>query len=1124
MGGDILDGYRPSCEQARPAAGGRGAAESMHPMTDSDPFRTRRDVALPAVEELRVAGFDEAVEIGRGGFGVVYRAAQPALERTVAVKVLTAELDDLNLERFLREQRAMGRLTGHPNIAAVLQVGTTDAGRPYLVMPYHAQGSLDDRMRRHGPITPEEVLRLGVKTAGALTAAHRAWILHRDVKPANILITDYGEPALTDFGIAHVAGRFTTVTGTVTGSPAFTAPEALAGDPPTSAADVYGLGATLFAALTGHAAFERRSGERVVAQFLRITSAPVPDLREQGVDDEMAAVIEHAMARDPQDRPTIAAFVDQIRGVQARSGFPVDEMALRADPIDDENTGGPVPPVPLTTGRSPVRPSAGASAGGRGNLPEELSTFVGRRTELSEAQRLLASSRLVTLTGIGGVGKTRLALRFAAGARRGFADGVWLAELGELGDGALLADVVAAALGLRPQSTLPVGEVLVEFLAQREMLLVLDNCEQVVEATARLAETLLSACPGLRILATSREALTIRGEAVLRVPPLTVPDPGHKPSLRDIGDFDSVSLFVERATAALPGFELTEDNATTVARICARLEGLPLAIELAAARLRALSPEQILSRLTDRFALLTRGSRRDAPTRQQALRVCIDWSHELCTPAEQRLWAQLSVFAGSVELDAAEQICRWRPEAGELLDVLTALVDKSILIREESGTAVRFRILDTLREFGREKAQEAGELDDLARRHADWYRGLAQDAETEWISDRQLDWIARLDREQPNIREALEFVLAEDTDPDAVLAFAAAVHPFWFARGLFGEGRRWLDRALNARPGVVSPVRVTALCRAGILAMVQGDIDAAAVRVAEARDLADRMTDPIAHAFADFARGLQDLFCGDLDHASVRLQDAHDVFAAKGDLFGQVWVLLTLGWVHELGQDTAGALERHEEALAITTSHGESVYRSHACWATAVAVWHRGESDRALRLLRQGLGLVHRRKDPFLAAMSLESLAWIVSAEGSARRAAVLLGAAQTQAQLAGTATVIFPTLDVHHEDCERTTRRTLGQPAFETAYREGSSLDLDAAVAYALGEEATTTKPAAELTRRERQVADLVAEGLTNRAIATRLVISTRTADGHVEHILTKLGFTSRAKIAAWVAGHRPP
>ncbi len=251
---------------------------------DGDPLRTQRATVSATTDELRAAGFDDAREIGRGGFGVVYRCTQSALDRAVAVKVLTGDLDDENRARFLREQRAMGRLTGHPNVVSVLEVGVTESGLPFLVMPYHPQDSLDVRIRRHGPLTMAETLRLGVKIAGALETAHRFGIVHRDVKPGNILLTDYGDPALTDFGIAHITGGFQTATGTIAGSPAFTAPEVLGGDPPSPSSDVYGLGATMFAALTGHAAFERRSGEQVVAQFLRITTQPTPDLGEAGID------------------------------------------------------------------------------------------------------------------------------------------------------------------------------------------------------------------------------------------------------------------------------------------------------------------------------------------------------------------------------------------------------------------------------------------------------------------------------------------------------------------------------------------------------------------------------------------------------------------------------------------------------------------------------------------------------------------------------------------------------------------------------------------------------------------------------------------------------------------------
>ncbi|OOL32986.1 protein kinase, partial [Rhodococcus rhodochrous] len=300
-------------------------------MGDRDRFDKQRYPPPPAAE-LADAGFDEVREIGRGGFGVVYRCAQAELDRTVAVKVLTVDLDEENRARFLREQRAMGRLTGHPNIVNILQVGATASGRPYLVMPYHPQDSLDARIHRHGPLPLDQALRLGVKMAGALETAHRLGILHRDVKPANVLLTEYGEPHLADFGIAHIAGGFETATGAVTGSPAYTAPEVLGGEPPSAAADIYGLGATVFSALTGHAAFERRSGEQVVAQFLRITTQPVPDLREHGIPDDVADTIARAMARQPGRRPgTAAAFGEELRALQRTHDLPVDEMALRAD-------------------------------------------------------------------------------------------------------------------------------------------------------------------------------------------------------------------------------------------------------------------------------------------------------------------------------------------------------------------------------------------------------------------------------------------------------------------------------------------------------------------------------------------------------------------------------------------------------------------------------------------------------------------------------------------------------------------------------------------------------------------------------------------------------------------------
>ena len=1080
-------------------------------MTEIDPFKTQRDVGADVLTQLRAVGFEDAREIGHGGFGVVYRCTQVGLDRTVAVKVLTGDLEE-NRERFFREQRAMGRLTGHPNIAGVLQVGELPDGHPYLVMQYHQHGSMDARIREDGVLPLGDVLRLGVLLAGALETAHRLDVLHRDVKPANILLTDFHQPALTDFGIAHITGGFETATGTVTGSPAFTAPEVLGGDPPTPASDVYGLGATLFCALTGHAAFERRSGEQVVAQFLRITTQPVPDLRENGIPEPVCTAIEAAMARDPTARPTAAALGEQLQQVQTTLGFPVEEMALRAHPGEQQQ--------PHAAATAAVR-LANPARGQTGGLPLELTSFVGRRAQLTGLKNLLAGSRLVTLTGIGGVGKTRLALQAASKVRRNYVDGVHLVELGELHDPALLVDMVAAAVGLRNRTDQPMAEVLVEFLSTRTLLLVLDNCEQVVAAAAELTESLLRTCPGLSILATSREALGIGGESVLPVTPLEFPDPADEPTPRELGHYDAVTLFSERAAAAVPDFELTEDNRFDVARICARLDGLPLAIELAAARLRTMSAAQIMQRLDDRFGLLTRGSR-GAPTRQQTLRWCIGWSYDLCTPSEQQLWARLSVFAGGVDLDAAEQVCG----GPDLLDALSALVDKSILSREESGGAVRLRMLESVQDYGRDALEETGEHLDMRRRQRDWCERLACDAEADWISSRQLEWISRLTRELPNLRRALEFCLREGGEGG--LRIVTALYTFWPLGGRLSEGRMWIDRALAHTSTSEAPNldRARALYAAAGLAMVQSDLPAVTSRAAELRTLAEQIDDPKIGALADAAHGMTALLDDDPDRAIKHLVGTGEVLGAHNELTLQLDVLLFLGWAYVLRGDPQRVLACHAQILALVEGRGETYFHSWARWSIGIALWGQGDVDRAAQQLSKALRLAEMSNDPLVAGSSVEALAWIAAERGDARRASVLLGAAEAQGRSVGSPTVLLPNLLIYHDRCVQRARTALGETAFKAAHSEGSAMRLDAAAGFALGEHpqaSTREVNSTKLTRREHQVAELVAEGLTNSAIAARLVISPRTVQGHVEHILAKLGFTSRTQIASWVV-RRPP
>ncbi|HSV41560.1 MAG TPA: LuxR C-terminal-related transcriptional regulator [Nocardioidaceae bacterium] len=752
-----------------------------------------------------------------------------------------------------------------------------------------------------------------------------------------------------------------------------------------------------------------------------------------------------------------------------------------------------------------------------------MTSFVGRRHELAEIRRLFTTSTLVTLTGPGGVGKTRLVLRAAAGLTKAFPDGVWLVELGEVQDPVLIPQAVATALGLREQPGDTPQESLLGYLVDRTLLLILDNCEHLVADAAKLADTLRRTCPKLRILATSREALGIEGEATLRISPLPVPDLAQPPALKGLPQFDAINLFADRAAAALPEFKVDDANQEAVLRIVHQLDGVPLALELAAARLRTLSPEELADRLADRYRLLVGGSR-VAPARHQTLRLCVDWSYDQCTPLEQSLWSRISVFVGGFELDAVEGICAFGDlDQLDALDLLASLVDKSIVTRIEAGDRARFRLLESLREYGLERLHETGEYSQVRERHRDWYADLAIRSRMEWMSPQQVTWTRRLDREVPNIRAAFDYSVLSPGDALTSLRITESLHLYWVSRGLLTEGRRWLGRALAQTDGRREPERVRSLYSAVALAGMQGDLATATQQLTECEELASELGGEHLLGIAAHAAGVHGLFRGAPTDAVERLRVAVDLFRRQGDLDRLVESLIGLALAAGFSGDGDLAKSCHEEVLAITQPRGETWSQAYSLWAYGLVAWREGDLDRATSLLEESLRLKVVLNDLLGSVWCLEALAFVAMRRDQAERATMLLGASAALSRDVGTQSATFPDLVAAYSECEASAKADLGEKAYAAAWRHGADLDLAQAMAFALGEQRKpverVTGAAQVLTAREREVAELIAEGLTNKAIAARLVISQRTAQGHVENILSKLGFTSRTQVAAWVA-----
>ncbi len=752
----------------------------------------------------------------------------------------------------------------------------------------------------------------------------------------------------------------------------------------------------------------------------------------------------------------------------------------------------------------------------------ELTSFVGRRQELADLRRLLSTARLVTLTGIGGVGKTRLALRMAADARRAFPDGICVVELATLSDPALLPVSVMGALEVREQSARNPTDVVCDHLRGQRMLLVMDNCEHVVDAAADLVDRVLRACPGIRVLATSRQPLRLSAEHVFGVLPLPAPAVGEVVARGTATQYPAVSLFADRSVAVVPDFTLDASNEDAVVRLCQRLEGIPLAIELAAVRLKVLSVDGLIERLDDRFQLLREGSR-DLPQRHRTLQALIDWSYDLCTPCEQALWARASVFSGGFTAEALEAVCADSSlPAGELLDTLAGLLDKSIFVREQDESQVRFDMLETIRSYGLVELRRSGDEDELRRRHRDWCLGVLASAGDAWMGAAQLDWATTLLVERPNLRSAFEWSVVHPGEGRTAQWMAAAPW-FWISMGHFAEGRLWLDRALGV-DDTPCIERSWAFTTDAYLAVCQGDTSAVPALIQQARDAAP--DDAASQAYAQHVLGSQHAVDGDLQRAVELLVDALERYASC-DVPPQYPDLLRieLATTYILLEDVDAAATIIDDLFERSEATGARWQLSYALWGRAYIALIRGqELDQAQEDTCEAIQIKRQFQDALGLALAIELLAWITVAREDASRGATLLGGTTALWQAIG-----VPLMGVTHmyewrERSEVVAREAIGDLEFQAAFDRGAALAVDETIAFALRERpAPAPGPAPRvttiLTRREREVAALVGEGMSNKEIAAKLVISVRTVEAHVEHILTKLDFSARTQVAHWVA-----
>jgi predicted ATPase len=1009
--------------------------------------------------------------------GEVYRARDPRLDRTVAIKILPAELsaDSDRLHRFEREARSASALN-HPNIVTIYELAQ-DGSAHYIAMEL-IEGETLRQLLVAGTLPIRKTIELAAQIAEGLAKAHEAGIAHRDLKPENLMISLDGFVKILDFGLAKIASptaeqnetrtfaSWQTQPGMVVGTVQYMSPEQASGAALDFRSDQFSFGLVLYEMVTGKCAFHRSTAAEILVAIMREQAEPVA-AQNPDAPAPLCWAIERCLAKDPDKR--YATTRDLARELAAIRDRFSEKPARQAEP----------------------RPA---------NIPVQRTAFVGREKEIAAAKELLVSKdiRLLTITGPGGIGKTRLGVEIATGLQENFPGGIHFVPLSPLRDPALIASVIVQTLGIREaggQSPLELLKKYFQDSSREPVLFLLDNFEHLIQAAPVVAD-LLAIAPNLKILVTSRAALHVYGEHEFPVPALGVPDSQAKSSIDALSQFPAVALFVQRAVAAKPDFELNQQNASAVIEICARLDGLPLAIELAAARIKVLSPSAMRTRLASRLQLLTGGAR-DLPQRQQTLRAAFDWSHDLLTPAEQKLFRRLSVFVGGCTLEGVEAVCDTKGDLElDLLDGMSSMVDKSLLQQlEQANGESRFSMLETIREYAREKLEASGEEAATKRSHAAYCLVLAEEAAAPESGAEGAEGRERIALEHDNFRAGLDW-LTESGDADWGLRLGTALFRFWESREYLAEGRDRLGKVLRM-PAAAAPTkaRARALFSAGVLATEQGDFAAADALILESLEIGRKLGDTqgvavtvnaravvardqgnvaLAHSLFQesltlwrelgdlkaIARALSNLASvlkmqGEYDLARSICAECRAIFEGLGDRTGAAWSLANEGDVARDQGDSAAARALIEQALAIFRELDDRWGIAGTLADLGTLAREEGNCAAALPLYRESLKIFQQLQHKRGVARLLECCACSAAVQSQAERALRLAGAAAALRQNIGA-----PLTSAEQSKLEailEPARQALLNTASATAWLEGWNLPLERATEEVITPEAAS-------------------------------------------------------------------